>query len=151
MRRAYGFDLAVPTHITIPSNIVKKRDYDEEMEETNAKMVKINIEDNAKHEMHKNVWMHPSQVIAHLYFAMMDCFQSRQTFSFCHVVNYKNKNAFLKLWTYPHPQYDDNFVFAIEIESIDKELLFKWNASYTWGGSWFKQHLRLLSLFDMHN
>ena len=152
MTTAYDFDLVLPLQISSPSTEnFKKRECDTEIDETSLKISKVSIDEDkdSRKKMNEEEWMHPSKVIAFFYPFMMEHFQSKKTFSLRNIVKYKNKNAFLKLWTRHHPKYDDNFVFAIEIRSMRNELLCEWSASYTWGGSWFKSHLRFLCLFDI--
>lgn len=153
MTTAYDFDLILPLQRSSPprSDNFKKRECKTEIDETSLKISKVCIDDDidSTTKMNEQKWMHPSKVIAYLYSFMMEHFESKKTFSLRNIVKYKNKNAFLKLWTRHHPKYDDNFVFAIEIRSVRNELLCERSASYTWGGSCFKTHLRFLCLFDI--
>lgn len=149
MTTAYGYDLMLPAPNSLPSipEIFKKRQHCVEIDETNAKLSKVCIEE-AK-DSKEDAWMHPSKVIASLYSHIIQYFRARETFSLCHMVRYKNKNAFLKLSIRRHPKYDDNFVFVIEIKSIRNESLCEYSAVYTWGGSCFKMHLHLLCWFNI--
>lgn len=151
MTTAYDFDLILPLQKPSPSGSdnLKKREFHTEIDETSFKISKVSIDEDKDSKKNIQEWMHPSKVIAYFYSFMMEHFESKKTFSLLNIVKYKNKNALMKVWTRNHPKYDDNFVFAIEIKSMQNELLCEWSASYTWGGSWFKTHLRFLCLFDI--
>ena len=93
-------------------------------------------------------WLRPAQFLSRIQSNIVAMYNKKQHFSYAAFVNYKGKNATMRVYSMPRKDSNTKFVLTIVIESKNDDVLTKWQQTYDWYGGWFTTHLKLLCLLD---